>query len=64
MHAPLSEAAKAGHNRPRNAGAPLDAAWFESVGVNASAVERRSASLTALSQSIAFIEATIGDQHQ
>jgi len=35
-----------GHNRPRNPGAPLDADWFESVGVNASAVERRAATLT------------------
>ena len=35
-----------GHNRPRNPGAPLDPAWFESVGVNASAVERRAATLT------------------
>ncbi len=47
MHAPLSDAATAGHNRPRNAGTPLDASWFESVGVNASAVERRAASLPA-----------------
>ena len=47
MHAPVPEAAKTGHNRPRNAGAPLDPSWFESVGVNASAVERRAASLTA-----------------
>ena len=44
MHAPVSEAAKTGHNRPRNAGTPLDSSWFESVGVNASAVERRAAS--------------------
>ena len=44
MHAPVSEAAKTGHNRPRNAGTPLDPSWFESVGVNASAVERRAAS--------------------
>jgi deoxyribose-phosphate aldolase len=35
-----------GHNRPRNPGAPLDPAWFEGVGVNASAVERRAATLT------------------
>ena len=42
VHAPSS-----GHNRPRNAGAPLDASWFENVGVNASAVGRRAASLTA-----------------
>jgi len=47
LHAPVAEAAKAGHNRPRNAGAPLDPSWFESVGVNASAVERRATSLTA-----------------
>ena len=44
MHAP---ATALGHNRPRNAGTKLDAAWFESVAVNASAVERRAASLTA-----------------
>ena len=36
-----------GHNRPRNPGVPLDTAWFESVGVNASAVERRAATLPA-----------------
>ena len=35
-----------GHNRSRNSGAPLDASWFEAVGVNASAVERRAATLT------------------
>jgi deoxyribose-phosphate aldolase len=35
-----------GHNRPRNPGAPLDPAWFGGVGVNASAVERRAATLT------------------
>jgi len=35
-----------GHNRPRNRGAPLSPDWFESVGVNASAVERRAAMLT------------------
>ncbi|MBV8443079.1 MAG: deoxyribose-phosphate aldolase [Hyphomicrobiales bacterium] len=34
-----------GHNRPRNPGAPLDPAWFESVGVNTSAVERRAETL-------------------
>jgi deoxyribose-phosphate aldolase len=44
LHAPV---AKAGHNRPRNAGTPLDPSWFDSVGVNASAVERRAASLPA-----------------
>ena len=37
---------QAGHNRPRNPGVPLAADWFESVGVNASAVERRAATLT------------------
>ena len=36
----------AGHNRPRNPGVPLAPDWFESVGVNASAVERRAATLT------------------
>ncbi len=35
-----------GHNRPRNPGTPLNPDWFESVGVNASAVERRAATLT------------------
>ncbi len=35
-----------GHNRPRNPGVRLDPDWFESVGVNASAVERRAATLT------------------
>ena len=35
-----------GHNRPRNPGVPLDPSVFESVGVNASAVERRAATLT------------------
>jgi deoxyribose-phosphate aldolase len=35
-----------GHNRPRNPGAPLNPDWFESIGVNASAVERRAATLT------------------
>ena len=35
-----------GHNRPRNPGVPLDADWFDSVGVNTSAVERRAATLT------------------
>src|SRR5271166_4387995 len=38
--------ALAGHNRPRNPGVPLAPDWFESVGVNASAVERRAATLT------------------
>src|SRR5271169_5457315 len=35
-----------GHNRPRNPGTTLDPDWFESIGVNASAVERRAATLT------------------
>ena len=43
---PLRTSPAAGHNRPRNPGAPLDPSWFESVGVNASAVERRTATLT------------------
>ena len=43
MHAPLTP----GHNRARNPGVALDTSWFESVGVNASAVERRAASLAA-----------------
>src|ERR1700684_3417219 len=37
---------QAGHNRPRNPGVPLAPDWFESVGVNASAAERRAATLT------------------
>jgi len=37
---------RAGHNRPRNPGVPLAPDWFDSVGVNASAVERRAATLT------------------
>ncbi len=37
----------AGHNRARNPGVPLDVSWFDSVGVNASAVERRTATLAA-----------------
>ncbi len=45
-HANVS-APPAGHNRPRNRGVALDVSWFEPVGVNASAVERRAASLTA-----------------
>jgi len=36
-----------GHNRPRNAGVALDTTWFEGVGVNASAVERRTSTLVA-----------------
>ncbi len=42
----MRETALPGHNRPRNPGAPLSPDWFESVGVNASAVERRAATLT------------------
>ena len=37
---------QAGHNRPRNPGMALAPDWFESVGVNTSAVERRAATLT------------------
>ncbi|MGD0184781.1 MAG: deoxyribose-phosphate aldolase [Roseiarcus sp.] len=39
--------APAGHNRARNPAVALDVSWFEPVGVNASAVERRAASLAA-----------------
>ncbi len=39
--------APAGHNLARNPGVALDVSWFEAVGVNASAVERRAASLVA-----------------
>src|SRR5260370_14252534 len=42
-----SKTAPAGHNVERNPGAPLDPSWFEGVGVNLSAVERRTASLPA-----------------
>ena len=38
-----SPSAAAGHNRLRNPGVALEPAWFESVAVNASAVERRTA---------------------
>jgi deoxyribose-phosphate aldolase len=47
VHAPAIDSSAAGHNRPRNPGTPLDPAWFEGVGVNASAIERRAASLPA-----------------
>jgi deoxyribose-phosphate aldolase len=47
VNAPVSKAATSGHNRPRNDGTALDPSWFESVGVNANAVERRAASLAA-----------------
>jgi deoxyribose-phosphate aldolase len=43
---PLPAAPATGHNRARNRGVPLDPSWFEAVGVNASAVERRAATLT------------------
>jgi deoxyribose-phosphate aldolase len=46
MDEAVANPARAGHNRPRNPGAPLAPDWFESVGVNASAVERRAATLT------------------
>src|SRR5579871_5440410 len=46
MDQALVSPSPAGHNRPRNLGAPLAPDWFESVGVNASAVERRAGTLT------------------
>src|SRR6516165_1605531 len=46
MDQAVASSTHAGHNRPRNPGAPLAPDWFESVGVNASAVERRAATLT------------------
>jgi deoxyribose-phosphate aldolase len=46
MDEAIASPARAGHNRPRNPGVPLAPDWFESVGVNASAVERRAATLT------------------
>jgi deoxyribose-phosphate aldolase len=42
----MRDTAVEGHNRPRNPGVPLKPDWFESVGVNTSAVERRAATLT------------------
>jgi deoxyribose-phosphate aldolase len=42
-----SKAAVAGHNIERNPGVALDPSWFEGVGVNLSAVERRTATLAA-----------------
>src|SRR5260370_21171421 len=39
--------ALAGHSAERNPGAPLHPSWFEGVGVNLSAVERRTATLPA-----------------
>lgn len=41
------QAAKPGHNLDRNPGVPLEPSWFENVGVNLSAVERRTSSLPA-----------------
>ena len=46
MNAPQKAPAIHGHNRPRNPGMALNPDWFEGVGVNASAVERRAATLT------------------
>src|SRR5208337_3270838 len=46
MDEAIASPARAGHNRPRNPGVPLAPDWFESVGVNLSAVERRAATLT------------------
>ena len=46
MDEAIANLARAGHNRPRNPGVPLAADWFEAVGVNTSAVERRAATLT------------------
>jgi deoxyribose-phosphate aldolase len=42
----MRPAPEAGHNIGRNPGMPLDPGWFENVGVNLSAVERRTATLT------------------
>ena len=42
----VTDKALEGHNRPRNPGVPLNPDWFESIGVNASAVERRASTLT------------------
>ena len=44
--APSAFGPSPGHNRPRNPGAPLDPSWFEGIGVNTSAVERRAGTLT------------------
>ena len=46
VNASRTPVAPKGHNRPRNPGTPLDVEWFETVGVNTSAVERRAATLT------------------
>jgi deoxyribose-phosphate aldolase len=46
VNAPSPALPIAGHNRARNPGVPLEPSWFEAVGVNASAVERRATTLT------------------
>ena len=46
MDQAVANPTQAGHNRPRNPSVPLAPDWFERVGVNASAVERRAATLT------------------
>jgi deoxyribose-phosphate aldolase len=46
MDQAIASPTQAGHNRARNPGFPLAVDWFEGVGVNASAVERRAATLT------------------
>ena len=45
--APLPRQNNLRHAAPRNAGAPLDLAWFDDVQVNTSAAERRAAALGA-----------------
>ena len=46
MNENLKPLAAAGHNRSRNPGVALEPDWFENVGVNANAVDRRAATLT------------------
>jgi deoxyribose-phosphate aldolase len=46
MDQAIAGSALAGHNRSRNPGARLEPDWFEGVGVNTSAIERRAATLT------------------
>src|ERR1700728_3669156 len=46
MDQAIADPALAGHNRPRNPGVPLTPDWLESIGVTASAVDRRAATLT------------------
>ncbi len=41
-----AEAARPGHNRPRNTGRPLAPDWFAGVAINTPAAERRAATLT------------------